>query len=107
MRFQALISSLLSVHGEAEPNEVWSQAVKFSLVRRPWSLVEFLFSCSSKSSDSCSARVHPILPEVAMPHKHKRKRGENDNADFDLPPTAKATALPVIKPKAVVTNDDD
>jgi hypothetical protein len=42
-----------------------------------------------------------------MPHKHKRKRDENDKADFDLPPTAKAAPLPATsRPKAVVAHDD-
>jgi hypothetical protein len=42
-----------------------------------------------------------------MPHKHKRKRGSDDAAEFNLPPSTRAVALPVNKPKAVVTNDDD
>lgn len=42
-----------------------------------------------------------------MPHKHKRKRGDDDVANFDLPPDARANALPVNhKPRAVVANDD-
>ncbi|KPI35520.1 uncharacterized protein AB675_10919 [Cyphellophora attinorum] len=42
-----------------------------------------------------------------MPHKHKRKREDNDKADFDLPPTAKAAPLPATsRPKAVVALDD-
>ncbi|KAF2126423.1 hypothetical protein P153DRAFT_388465 [Dothidotthia symphoricarpi CBS 119687] len=35
-----------------------------------------------------------------MPHKHKRKAGDDDNAQFNLPPTVRATALPVSKTKS-------
>lgn len=41
-----------------------------------------------------------------MPHKHKRKRGDGDNAQHDLPPTVQAASLPVHKPRAVVADDD-
>ncbi|KAF2678516.1 hypothetical protein K458DRAFT_394790 [Lentithecium fluviatile CBS 122367] len=35
-----------------------------------------------------------------MPHKHKRK-ADNDDSNFDLPPTARATPLPVGKARAL------
>ncbi|KAI5461062.1 hypothetical protein BGZ63DRAFT_384860 [Mariannaea sp. PMI_226] len=34
-----------------------------------------------------------------MPHKHKRKRGVDNDADFDLPPSQKARPLPVASKK--------
>ncbi|OAA77439.1 urease accessory protein UreD [Akanthomyces lecanii RCEF 1005] len=37
-----------------------------------------------------------------MPHKHKRKRG--DDADFNLPPSQRAMPLPVNSKKSVVSN---
>lgn len=44
-----------------------------------------------------------------MPHKHKRKRGDDDDiTNFNLPPNARASALPVDhKPRAVVVEDDE
>ncbi|KAH6892000.1 hypothetical protein B0T10DRAFT_482775 [Thelonectria olida] len=34
-----------------------------------------------------------------MPHKHKRKRGDDEEADFNLPPTQTARPLPVVSNK--------
>ena len=42
-----------------------------------------------------------------MPHKHKRKRDNTQNGEFNLPPTTKAAPLPTHRPKAVAAPDND